>query len=566
MHSALFCDIIYAIVRLLPKKGVLLVKRILAFLLCCVLFLAVLPARADAAKKLLTKEEALIASAKKSYTDSLEVSEKESFAGFCGLMTSHQLWKMGINSWLLTNDGNKQFDCYSQMEKTSGGYYIQAYSAEQYTLEEALNVITRNGTRDVYNLLVGFEWTETEAGAIYGHACVINGILDGNVYFVESFPTSIGGAEGNVIVCSIREFAEFFADWTVFEGVISFGTGIYEDCCQIYDTDLFVRTRFESTLRSLPCLVGDNGCAQLRSLKAGELLRVNAVCIDPSGVAYYRVGNSGNTAYVAANAVSTVRINAEGMILANVNIPGCAEVGGEICPSGTLMARHGMIFSIETVLEDSEGVGVSQMQIVDGMTANIEDVLDVAELSSLEAGTYKLRIYADASVWDVKNSVPTRESVRVLAWEQTLQIGSASAMSRTAVPGNSRMSDVKNGWVWENDTWYLYAEGQPCSGWVKELGVEYYLQPDGAVSTGWTEADGALRYFSETGALCSGWLSTLEGTCYLEENGVPATGWRVFGEDRYCFGQDGYMLTEGTGTDGDITYRFQPDGKAVAAK
>jgi hypothetical protein len=56
---------------------------------------------------------------------------------------------------------------------------VKAYPASQYTLLDALNTITRNGTLDVYNILVGFQRTNTQLGSIYGHALLIHGIIDG---------------------------------------------------------------------------------------------------------------------------------------------------------------------------------------------------------------------------------------------------------------------------------------------------------------------------------------------------------------------------------------------------
>ena len=120
----------------------------------------------------------------------------------------------------------------------------------------------------------------------------------------------------------------------------------------------------------------------------------------------------------------------------------------------------------------------------------------------------------------------------------------------------------KDGWVWQNETWYYYSEGKPCAGWTQSMGVDYYIGKDGAVTTGWTEVDGRLCYFSATGALCAGWLSAPEGMRYCFEDGTFANGWQTIGTSLYYF-DEGLLQVEGSRDNGDVRYTFQPDGKAV---
>ena len=121
-------------------------KRVIAMLLCIVLLLAALPGSVSAAK--VTRQESVTQEIRRIYEKCLELSGKESFDGLCGMMTSLQLWQMGINSEHYgTNDGKMQYDMYAGMRVTSGGYHITAYPAADYTLLQALNEITRNGTR-----------------------------------------------------------------------------------------------------------------------------------------------------------------------------------------------------------------------------------------------------------------------------------------------------------------------------------------------------------------------------------------------------------------------------------
>lgn len=407
-------------------------KKVLIFL-CVLLMLVTSAGTAVADETEITPNSALCQEAKQLYKECLYASGRESFHGFCGLMTSYQLWKLGINDSLLIYDGNKQFDAYKDMTVTTGGFTVQAYGADKYTLETAINAITENGKKDVRNLLLGFQWTSTAAGATYGHACLINAIEDGVVYFTESFDYAMGRMEGQTITCTIDELVTFFADWTVFEGVIFFGEKQYANSCTASPINTYLQLRFESNLRSQPCLMGENNCQRLRNLAAGEVLRATAVYENEYGDLFYQIEEGDSVGYVSANAVFQVRPEA-----------------------------------------------------------------------------------------------------------------------------------AKEGWFVENDTWYCYENGAPCTGWATRIGVDYYLKEDGSVTTGWTEVDGENRYFSATGALCRGWITTWEGTCYQGVDGVPVTGLQNIEGSLYYFGEDGFLADGGTVTWEGITYTINSNGIAVA--
>lgn len=542
-------------------------KKCLTVLLCLVLLLAALPAAVWAEEleenQTLTKEDIAYQEVRKSYLSSLAASEKESFMGYCGLMSSYQLWHMGINDWLVVNDGNKQFDYYSQMEQTTGGYYIKAYPASEFSLEEALNMITRDGSWDAYNLLVGFQKTNTEAGNRYGHCCVINAILDGTVYYAESSPTPMGGAEGNVITCSIAEFANYYADWTTYEGVIHFGNGTYADCCQFYGTDLFVRTRFASNLRSQPCLIGENGCTRLRSLAAGELLRADGFCRDPQGQMYYRITDGAYVGYIAASAVSVVRFNGEDLAIEAVSIPDRMEPGKDPRIGGTVYARQGLVGAVEVLITDTDGqVVLRERQMADGHRWDLAGLNEELALDLLEEGLYRVEVYADAACRFVQGNTVDTAYVRTILMQQTMRVG-GNAREAWVLPEEKPAETAYDGWVWKNRTWHYYQAGEACSGWLKDLGITYYLTQDGAVTTGQAEIDGKLYCFSATGAMYTGWLTEEAGVRYLLEDGTAATGWQQIQGARYYFGEDHWLQTEGTVQDGEVSYTIQPDGRAI---
>lgn len=537
-------------------------KKLLAIMLCLALLLGVLPA---AHAEELTKEETVCDQARRSYLRSLGSAGKESFAGFCGLMTSHQLYNLGINDWCIVNDGNRQFDYYQALEVTTGGYYIKPYCATDYSLLGALNEISRNGTRDVYNLLVGFQWTNTEAGAQYGHAVLINAILDGTVYFVESFDMSLNTyhREGTVVTCSITDFANYFDRWTVFDGIIVFGSGSYSDACDYVGTDLFVQTRFESVLRSEPCLVGENGCQRLRSIAAGERLRAIGICTGPDGQMFYRIDEGDRIGYVAASAVSTVRVNAEELFIENVDIPEVSRVGEDFGLVGTVAARYGTVGAVEVCVTDSTGQLLFREQAqVEGISGELSLLDGQTRFDLLEQGVYLVEIYGEcASPVAAGETLDTRYE-RIRLWGQVLQVGGGVRNAKAQPVIQGAQAGEQEGWVWQDGTWYCYKYGRACTGWVSFCGVDYYLDENGAAVTGWQEIDGWLRYFSANGAMVTGWL-TLDGiTTYRLEDGVAATGWQQIGTGLYCFAEDGMLVTGGEMTRDGTVYALGEDGRA----
>lgn len=512
-------------------------KRILAFLLCAVLLSGVLPGRTVRAETL-SKEQAVIQEAKRVYQYSRSSAGMDSFSGHCGLMVSHQLIHMGINTVYESYDGNKQFDAYAGREMSSGGYYITDYPATDYTLEDALNTITRGGTKDAYNMLVGFDWTSTAAGAFYGHAVVINAILDGTVYFVESFHTSLGGAEGNVITCSISEFADYFNKWMIFDGIIHFGNRSYADSCQLFGTNAFVRTRFDSTLRSEPCLVGTNGCVRLRSIQTGETLQATAVCKNNRDEMYYQVQDGQLTGYVAANAVSVVRINGEDLSLQASDLPAVLEPGEKYTVKGDVLAQSGSVSQLELVVTDAGGeVVLRSTAEATGYRGQLQSLNDSLAFESLGEGSYRLAVYGTADSVIVQGTGLVTRQQSACLYSQSLQVGKGKAVEalsqETKVPAD--------GFSYQNGTWYCYENGNPLTGWTECLGVSYYLQANGAVTTGWAEIDGKMRYFSATGALCTGWLTQEEGITYRDAQGLPLTGEQVIEGAVYTFNESGIL-------------------------
>ena len=519
-------------------------KKIIAGLLAVLLLLAALPVSVGAEESQEPRVQLLKEEAEGIYKKCLRSAGKKSFAGYCGLMTSHQLYNMGINGSLIVCDGNRQYDYYKNLDMTSGGYYVKPYSASEYSLVEALNTISRNGNKDVYNLLVGFQWTNTEAGARYGHSVLINAILDGTVYFVESFNYAFGSIhckEGKLLSCSIKEFAKYFDSWTRFEGIIYFGDKQYSAGCQLYGTNVFLRTRFESTLRSQPCLIGQSNCEALRVLASGEVLHATAVCKNTQGELFYRVEEGDLTGYVSANATSLLEVNQEDLKLEGSEIPDTLASGKDMKVSGRITSDYANVAQIGVDIIRSAGETVLSAKLdTEGTEVLLDDLNESLSFDTLPEGSYRLRIWATGGDVLVKETGFATENVTVTLLEQSLTVGAAEPLQL------QEQESVKDGWVYENGTWYCYEDGQPCTGWVTRFGVDYYLQETGAVTTGLQTEDDWQRYFSTTGAICTGWVTTEKGVYYWISDGVYATGWQEIDEGWYLFGDDGLLVREGT--------------------
>lgn len=543
------------------------VKKTLRIFLCFLALIAALSVAVSAAKKKeQTKEEKLISSARSSYTKSLHAAGRSSFHGYCGLMTSCQLRALGINSWRVTNDGNKQFDYYSQLAVTSGGYYITPYYAEDYSLEEALNEISRYGTKDVYNILVGFQWTNTDAGKRWGHAVLINGIIDGTVYFVESYDSSVEKycLEGTVITCSIGRFAEFYADWTTYEGCIWFGNGDYADGCDEYGTDVTVVSRFPAVLRSQPAVVGQQGSQLLRNVSAGERLRAVGLLENGEGDLYYRVLTEDGYGFIAADAVTAVRVDPEDLSLKDPQIPQVVRNERSAGLKGTVVAMHGSIGAVEAVVTDSEGNAVRSVSVdTTGYRWDIARLNSQLQLHTLEPGVYYLALYAMSNAPVAQRQEVVTLSGRVQLWGQLVQVGGTLRSGKAYPIKQKQVQQDMDRWVMLEDRWYYYKDGKPVTGWVSEYGAKYYLDENGAAVTGNVNVEGKHLYFSQTGALCTGWVVTEQSTTYRDSEGVAVTGWQSLDGALYYFDEDGVMVTGKRMKKDGVTYILGTDGKAV---
>lgn len=496
-------------------------RRVIALLLCVVLLLAAVPVGASAKEDQPLRNQII-----KTYRRALAAAGVESFAGYCGLMAGYQLWAMGITYSPEIYDGKNMFDAHAKAEQTSGGYPITAYAASEYTLEEALYAATCVGTKDVYNLMVGFQYTNTTAGAQYGHALVLHAIVGGTVYFVESF--YLGAPVGTVLTMSIPEFCHSYNSWTVFDGLIVFGDGSCAERSEIYATDVMVRATEDTVLYDQP----DAQASSLRKVSQGEVFRGVAVYENEEGGYYYRLSTGG---YLACDAANVLRTDRAEVSVTALQISDSGAVSGRVCTVNPILKNLHL-----TVVDASGNILGEENREVRGC---------VAELGSLSfgklptEGQYTVKLNADVILYYLSDG-------ELVSQESSVQLSSTEYSWQDAVCVGSTPGDapVRDGWVAENGTLYYYQDGKCRVGWYCDDGADYYFNEDGSVTTGWAMINGRYRYFTETGVLWTGWLETEQGTYYMLSNGVAALGERQIDGILYNFGEDGILQTENAET------------------
>ena len=529
------------------------VKSAFICVLVAVVLLAALPMSAQAQ----TEADAVRNKIASDYQSALAATGMESLHGYCGLMTSWQLYLMGINSSLITADGNKQYDYYCQRRYTTGGHKIRAYSAEDYTLEEALYAATDYGQTDAYNLLAGFEQTNTEAGAVYGHAVVIYAILDGMVYFTESFDMPFGNAEGQAICLSIATFAQYYDGWTVFEGLINFGKKDLTYTYDHYDVDYFCAAKETLTLYTQPCTGEPDGIQTkaVRVVPARERLHVTGLLQDDQGNWFYRVDDGGEDLYTQVDLLELVTVPQPTVEVKEVKLPERIDAGEKFTPQVkvTVDSQVPVELAVRLLNENRAAVGLYEMQEQNGVYYLPSGKMDLAALTE---GVYTVQVmlFWEQNQWF--EGALECWSQELVVMEQFFCVGQTAQLPAVAASTQPQ----QDGWIYENSTWYYYKNGEPQTGWLCYEGIDYYLKEDGSITTGWAQILGKDRFFSQTGAMRTGWMDAAEGRYYFMCNGVPVKGFREIDGVRYYFDDDGLMVRNEWVEDGGYRYLIQRDG------
>lgn len=531
-------------------------KRILAAVLCFALMLCALPFTAAAT----TTEDDIRQQIRTIYRKTLYATGKESLHGYCGLMTAYQLYYLGIDTAPQVYNGKDEYDAYKNLEYSSGGFKIRKYPASNYTLEEALYTICNGGNRDAYNLLVGFQSTNTEAGSLYGHALVIHAILNGRVYFSESFfESKFGGAAGTPVCWSIEQFVEYYTGWTTFEGIIEFGKKSYQDMCRVYAANRFVKLTEDTDIYSEIC-EDPQEAAVARTALRGERLWATAVYEDADGRLYYRVTDSGSEGFVPAVAVEMLQGNYSDIKLVEYNAPERLGIGEDLSTDIKVEANCNSIHALKVRVEDAKGNQVlTYEEPVSGSVVKLNVKLHTGQLPE---GVYTYEIVANVINNYAAGDVLSADYKSITLYTEPFAVGEAQISVRSrSVSDDAR--EVIHGWVLRDGIWYCYDRGTPRTGWYQDSGIRYYLKADGSVTTGWAMVEGKGRFFSSTGALRTGWLETSHHTYFMSGDGRAYRGWLEQGGGRYYFQENGWMLKDTWLEQGNTKYYLLSDGKAA---
>ena len=471
------------------------------------------------------------------YQSALKTEEAETLYGFCGLLAGYQMHLRGINTWRKVNDGKDYFDTYKEIRVTSGGYVPKAYSAEDNTLEEILNQITNYGNREVYNLLVCFEKTNTVAGQKYGHVVFIYGIIGGKLYFTEG-GNMFGVDAGEPMECTISRFAASYGTWTEFEGVIELGCRDYMDNCVSYKSDLFATCVEAAPVLAMPYENPEE--EPLRTLMVGERVHVIGLYENRERQYFYQVDDGGSICYVPQYALETLLLVHENFSLTEPKIPETLTPKKDFTVDGTVEAPGELMSNICVQILDVTGTVVEQYTTkTEAVRFDLGNyrVNQALHFNKLEEGVYTYRVTATSKIgYMLAGKVAYNLNPTVLV-EQTFYVGAAPRIVEEPVP--EKPPQARNGWVYENQTWYCYNQNVPRTGWLEDNGIRYYLKEDGSVTTGWAEVDGQRRLFTATGAMRVGWVTTQEGKMYMDADGIALLGWQKIGQTRLYFDANG---------------------------
>ncbi len=471
------------------------------------------------------------------YRRTLSATGSSSLHGYCGMMAGWELYLLGITTSAVTRNGNEMYDVLKDSDQIAEGYTPVCYSAADYSLEEALNAVSNYGSKDVYNLMIGFQWTSTAAGQYYGHVTVVHAILDGMVYFTEGFITPFQSDPSQAMVCTIEEFARHYNTWTAFEGLIHFDTGIAVAGCDTLASNLFVAGEGEVTLLPKPDFL-----EPCRIVPAGERLQATALCRNLDGVLFYQILENDEYCYVPVGQVRPVWFDDTRVGVYDCTLPEQVKPGEDSPISGVVVSESLSVSTVAVTVVDRENRPVISREIpVQGRKVDLSAVDEAVDLSVLPEGSYTLRLYCDLENPYAMDGEVIAHIRRVPVSERVFCVGDASAAPRSV---SAVQTVVKDGWQYENGKWYYYEDGSFRTGWFCDNGIDYYLLADGSAATGWQEVNGKNRYFSQTGAMRTGWLETADGVYYMLSNGVAAVGSVTVEGSLYTFTEDGLLTVE----------------------
>lgn len=585
------------------KKKIL---GILSLIMAMLLLICVFPAPESSAVQ--TEEYRIAQQVESIYKAALKATGRYSFRGYCGAAVDWQVYKLGIITQVIGANGNGQFDLYKNSAYSSGGYRIRAYSARSYSLKEALNTITENGTKNAYNLIVGFQQTNTTAGRKYGHAVFIHGIIDGIVYFTESYALTIGGTtypEGKCVAVSIDQFCKSYNAWTTFDGVINFGLKTYTDSCEAYASYLDASITEDTVLYSAPCTPDvDDRSIELRTLHVGERVSVVGLFLNTEGEYWYQVEDY-QTGYIRAADTAVQDMRYDDVVASGISAPTVHLQGNTFNIKGVVASTYNSICSVRAQVFIASEDGFGHTMTTTAPVADNRYSLSYSTVSNrlafrlLDVGSYRYELAAVVSNNYIADGQLQTEWKTVKLYLVDFQVvskkGSTVTVTYDACGGSSALNaaELSQGQTLNTlpeaqregftfDGWYtdetagekveedfvltddvtLYAhwsESVDATGWYLQNGRVYYIL-DGQRISGFFQVDGITYYQDETGFLHTGWLEFNDLRYYFNANGSMVTGWLELDGCYYYFGADGTAYVGWAEIDGN-TYYFTEDGR-----
>ena len=578
--------------------------RVFSVMLAVFVLICVLPQSKTSAAQ--TEEYRVSQLVESTYKAALKSAGRYSFHGWCGAAVDEQIQQLGITTKIVGANGNDQYDKYKNQTYSTGGYRIHAYPAASYSLKQALNAITENGTKNAYNILVGFQKTNTTAGQKYGHAVFIHAIIDGVVYFAESYSGTFGGkyyAEGKCITITIDQFCKAYNAWTTLDGVISFGMKTYNDLCEEYSSYLYATITQDTQLYSAPCdpLVDDRS-QMVRTMQAGERISVTGMYLNTVGEYWYRVEDY-QTGYVRADMTAVQSMRYDDVVASGISAPTVHKQGNIFNVKGTISATYNQICSVRAQVFSLTDEGRTHQMTTNDTVSDNRYSLSYSTVSNrltfrlLEVGSYRYELavvvsndyYADGELqtewktiklylsdFQVVSQKGGTVTVKYDACGGKAELHAAElsqGQTLNTLPTATRPGFVFAGWytkaeggeavaedfvLEENLTLYAHWEPANASGWYELNGQIYYLL-EGVRIEGFFQVDGVTYYQGADGFLSTGWLEENGLRYYFNANGAMAVGWLELDGCRYYLGSDGTATVGWAEIDGDMFY-FSENG------
>lgn len=563
------------------------ILRMLSLVLAIMLFMSALPVSAGAADN--AEVERINKQIRSLYRQTLRGTGLQSLHGWCGTMVNWQLYFLGINDAVVSNDGNTQYNFYASQDYTSGGYRVRLMSASDYSLKESLNALTYDGTRDVYNVVLGFERTSTAAGRRYGHTLLIHAIIDGIVYFSESFAMNFHGTyypEGAPIACTIDQLAAYYDPWTQYEGLIYFGLKTYAESCTYYPAYLYAAVTQDTALYTAPCAPSvDDRSQVIRSVTAGERMRVIGMYENTEGEFWYQI-DACEEGYIRAEDTRVETMCYDDITVSGIGAPNALRPGKAFDVKGKIKAKYNEITAVRaqvfTDLDSEKTHIMSASTGVGGLSYSLSGTRLSNDLAfrQLSEGAYRYELavvvgnhfYADGclqtewktiKLWasDFQVVQNTNDHVKVIfdaagGNTELNAVNLSAGDSLGNLPRASREGYTFAGWytadgqlvtgnytVNGNETLYArWIRNEDMDGWYQQ-GEDWIYYVDGQQQTGFVEIDGITYYLDAAGYATSGWLKLDGKIYYFHANGAMHTGWLEMDGNVYYMRQDGSAAT-----------------------